>query len=312
MSDQPTFGFGQTLASDYVPSEGANDTVWIRGFRDGSTQVRVAPSEGINAAGLKVYGPESWPSEREHYDRFLRVSYPCPREHGATSCVGCSSDDEGVRRRGRTYYINALDKDGRMRIYKFGITVYKILKGRHDRLVAADPANQQPLSDKDIVVTRTGKDFNDIAYDVDWGEKYPINWGETEPLDIHKALEDSYREALEKYNSGEPVVAPDATQDRTGAAADTNRNASGSFSAADAVRQGKITPDASKDSTGAAADDDDDEVKPLGDLPTEEDLDNAETTDLRRWLRDVAKVEFPERAPRARLLKLAKAELPKF
>ena len=310
MSDTQSFGFGQTLASDYVPSENTSDSVWIRNFRDGSTQIRIAPAEGVNASGQQVFGYDAWPSEREHYDKVARVSYPCPREHGASACIGCSSDDENTRKRSRYYYVNALDKDGRMRIYKFGITVYKILKGRQERLVAADPSNRQPLSDKDIIVTRSGKDFNDITYDIDWGEKYPIDWNETEPLDINKALEDSYREAMEKYNGGEPLTKVNPDQDTTGAA-DTNRNASGSFTASDAVRQGKITPDASKDSTGAA-DEDEDEAKPLGDVPSEDDLDNAETTELRRWLRDVAKVEFPERAPRARLLKLAKAELPKF
>jgi hypothetical protein len=310
MSDQPTFGFGQTLASDYVPGEsGDNDAVWIRSFKDGSTQIRIAPATGTNASGQVVHGFDAWPSEREHFDRANQLSYPCPKEHGASLCVGCESENAEVRKRGRTYYVNALDKDGRMRIYKFGITVYKILKGRQERLVAADPSNQQPLSDKDIVVTRSGKNFNEITYDIDWGEKYPINWAETTPHDINKALEDAYREAMAKYNGGAPL-AKDTAED----AGDTNRNASGSFSAADAVASSRITPDATKDSTGAAADegDDEDESGPLPDVPSEEQLDNAETTEIRRWLKDVAKAEFPERAPRARLLKLAKAELPKF
>ncbi len=91
------FGFGTTLASDYVPDEAGQDTVWIRGFRDGSTQIRIAPAEGTNAKGEHVFGPEAWPSEREHYDRGARLSYPCPREHGADSCPGCSSDVEQGR-----------------------------------------------------------------------------------------------------------------------------------------------------------------------------------------------------------------------
>jgi hypothetical protein len=53
MSNDTTqrFGFGTTLASDYVPDESGQDTVWIRGFRDGSTQIRIAPAEGHNAKG---------------------------------------------------------------------------------------------------------------------------------------------------------------------------------------------------------------------------------------------------------------------
>jgi hypothetical protein len=190
-----------------------------------------------------------------------------------------------------------------MRVYKFGITVYKILLGRHERLVAADPSNQQPLSDRDIIVTRMGKEFNDISYDVDWGEKYAINWDETEPHDINAVLEDSYMEAREKYSSGEPL--------NNGQAQDTNRDSNGSFTAADAVAHAKA-PDASKDAVKDDGEGDEDGEESLPNLPTEEQLDGAETIELRRWLKEVAKVEFPERAPRARLLKLAKAALPQF
>lgn len=298
MSNQPVrYGFGSRTASDPSPRSsggsgaGAN---WIRYFKDGTTSLRIAPAETVNTEGKTVYGTQAWKKEYEHFDQAIRVSYPCPLEHGAEHCVGHESDNEAVRKTTPTYYVNALDKDGRMRIFKFGVTVFKQLEFRQQKRLAEDPENKQPLSDRDCEVTRTGKAGSEgadkINFFIEWGEKYPIDWTQVTYLDIDQALEDAYNEAVGRYTGEKP------------AAEDTNRNAAGVFGSASSSQHGV-------NHIKEQIEEDEEPAVPLSDTPTPEDLENAETTDLRRWLKDVAKAEFPERAPRARLLKIAKAAL---
>lgn len=289
--------FGQTLAADYEPEEFSADDVYIRTFKDGTTRVRIAPCEGQDKHGNRVVGAFAWPTQREHYDPGLQISYGCIADLGApqSECKGCSSDQERIRKRSRYYYVNAFDKDNQLRIFKFGIKVWTTLSSRQERL--ARPGSEQPLSDVDILVTRMGKDFNDITYDIDWGEKYPVDFP-AEMFDIPKILGQKFEEAMAKYNGGEPLAKPDATEDRTGAAA-TQQRSSGIRS----TSNGQTTATNAEEASELT------EEGRLGEIPTEDQLADADTGELKRWLKETAKVDFPQNAPRSRLIKIAKEVL---
>ena len=59
--------FGQA-ASDYTPAD-AGGEIWIRTFKDPSTQIRICPEERVNEKGKKVYGSAAWAMEREHFEK---------------------------------------------------------------------------------------------------------------------------------------------------------------------------------------------------------------------------------------------------
>lgn len=293
------FKFGQTLAADYVPEE-YNDAVWIRTFKDGSTQIRIVPAEGLDKNGEPVYGADAWPTQREHYDPALKLSYGCINDLGSSECVGCASNIERVRKRSRYYYVNAFDKDNELRVYKFGIKVFNTLLSRQQRLTT--PENRQPLSDRDIIVTRMGKDFNEISYDVDWGEKYPVDFPE-EVHDISAILGEAFEEAMEKYESGEPLKEeeekPNPAADKTGAAA---KKTAAKRTSPSILQQTRASQKA--ESNGSS-----DDTSRLGELPSEDELMDADTGELKRWLKNVAHADFPATAPRSRLIKIAKDHL---
>lgn len=328
MSTGLPFKFGQNVASDYVPFDSSTSSVWIRGFRDGSTQIRIAPAEKTKENGTTVYGTEAWPFEFEHYDQGMKRSWVCPRKYDSSlQCWGCNSTNEGTRRRTRTYYINALDDKGEMRIYKMGVKLFGMLEGREKRLKLADPDNVQPLSDRDLVVIRSGKDFNEIAYDVDYGERYKIEWDKYELNDIAQALEDAYVEVAALFGDdsvalnevdGEPVadeaVAETTTPKRIPSRPGPVVSDAPDDKPAPAKRAVAKKTAAKKAAPAPVEETDEDEEEfriPENGKATVADLNNADTPELRDWLTRSG-IEFPANAPRARLLKIAEAEMIPF
>lgn len=192
------FVFGQTVAADYVPEEGG---AWIRTMKSGSNQMRLLPCVGKNAEGDTVYGPDAWVTEREHYEPEIG-SYVCINDHGSKDCIGCKSPAERVRKRKRNYYVQAIDKDGELRIFKFGTVVFKVLQQRHQRAVGLKPENTQPLSGRDYFVHKSGSGLK-TDYDVESGDPYDAEWPE-ERLNISEALQEAYQEAMARYRGDKP------------------------------------------------------------------------------------------------------------
>lgn len=282
MADKP-LKFGQA-ASDYVPPEDGGE-IYIKTFKDPSTQVRICPAVRINDRGTKVYGSDAWAMEREHYDAELQISYPCA-ERFDVKCVGEQSDDEDTRQRSRKYYINAVDEHGDLRVYKFGVKLYKIFKGREARARGIDPTNLQPLSDRDYNIIRSGKGF-DTLYDPEPGDKYEVKW--PSPLhDIDQILTDRYQAAVEAYKGPKKkAAANDPWQPPEGSETEP--------------------PDFAKPKDEEPSDGDwaEEDWHTWGDGPTDVQIDSAETGTIKLWL-DAQKVEYPARAPRARLVAAAK------
>ena len=296
MSTDPGFTFGGNIAGDYDPDTGSG--TWIRAFNQPTTQLRIIPSTGVNREGEKVFGPDSWPTEREHYEEGIGF-FGCARDHGQEKCLGCSSDVERVRKRSRRYYVNALDKDGEQRIFKMGTRVFQVFQQRHQRAVAMDPSITQPLSARDYFVHRTGSGL-ETSYDVEGGDPYPVTWPE-ELLSIPQALMDAYLESMAAYEAraagdrraANPAATPLApsTASRIGQPA------------AAPVTNGHSTPAAEPVAAAAPPEEQDGQ---LPDTPTPEQIAEADTPEIKRWLTTKA-VEFPARAQRSTLVKLAQA-----
>lgn len=315
--------FGQ-VASDYVPTEGS-DAVWIRTFKDPTTLIRICPAEGVNEAGQKVYGAEAWPTEREHFVRGSDFgTFPCVKRFGM-DCPGCNDPSEEVRKPRRQYYVNALDEDGELRVFKFGVNLYKVFLARQERAMASNPRNKQPLSDRDYMIHRSGKGL-DTTYDPESGEKYEVDWPE-ELHDIEALLEERWEQAQEYYELGGGAAAEDEDDEpparRVGAKKAAAKKTAARRPAAEDEDDAEETPTrrvgakkatarrrpAEEEDDYAAPDnvgseDEDGEFGPLGQTPTEDEINDATTTDLKAFLTGRG-AEFPARAPLSRLRAIA-------
>ena len=311
--------FGQTVADDVVLPSG--DAQWIRTFKDPSTQIRICPAERVKANGETVYGYHAWLSELEHYDEDIQLSYPCvnTREHGNQECQGCKSESKRVRDRSRRYYVNALEEDGTQRIYKFGPVVYDVFKMRQDRANANDPENDQPLSDRDYIINKSGSGLK-TKYDVESGEKYEVEWPE-EFHDIGEALSAAWTEAMNAYNGDEALGdgsdddEPQSARGRIGGAA--KKATAGSLNRAARERSEDVEDDeparpaakktAAKKTTAASrrAAKEETEAEPVGDV-TIEDIEDMATPEIREWVEKHApSIEIPPKAPRSKLVQMA-------
>ena len=286
--------FGKRVASD-VRDSGGN---WVRRFMDGVTQIRILPAEAVNSRGAKVYGTSAWPREREHFDSEMRATFPCL---GNSECVGCSHPDKEVSKAKAVTYVFALDEEGTPHIYKMGNQLYKRFKIKEQRLLAKDPSNLQPLSDRDYDVTRDGKGL-DTEYDAEAGETYEVDLPDEDELDdLDEILTEEYEDAVRFYSGGEEDEEPEPPRKRARAKKAASRP----------------KPEPKEDEN----EDEEEEPKPkrkkaaaakktaaaeggLGSEPTMADIEAAGTEDLRTFLTDVGE-EFPPRAPRKRLATLA-------
>jgi hypothetical protein len=303
------------LASDYVPTEG--DDVWIRRFKDPSTQIRICPAEGVNEKGEKVYGTDAWPTAREHYDD-AAGSFPCDESLGGSmaECDGCQDENERVNKRNRTYYINALDEGGEYRVFKMGSTLYKTFKNREARMRSVDPSNHQPLSDRDYLINRMGKGLQ-TNYDPEAAEKYEIEFDPERYYDIEAILVARAEQAHAIYSGEEQAVGETkARLDEEDVAPEvdttppprtrigTARKAAAEPAPAPAK---KTAAKRAAPKTAPAPEPEDDAGSQNGvpDFSTADDIDDAETTEIRAWLESNT-VEFPARAPRRLLVSMAK------
>lgn len=320
---------GET-AEEYLDRRGDDDEVWIKGFKDGMTTIRIPPEPKTT----------KWTTYREHYDEGMGY-FPCSE---AKDCVGCTDANPKVRDRSRRYAINALDSEGRVQVYKIGSRLYRTLQGREQRLGT--------LSDRDYIIIRTGQKL-ETNYDVDPGEKYEIDWPEADELhDIMEVLGAKYLSTAALYggdveNQSEPepepekqattsrrrTPAPEPEPEEPKPAARANPRAKKSAEppapepkqddpepepepapanprrkmAGAAVKspdQGstvkEVTPETSRDEAPAG-----DDVNGWGYNPSDEIIEAADTATIKAWLDDY-EVEYPSRAPRSRIVAAAK------
>ena len=276
-------------ASQYEKERGDENEVWIKGFRDGETRVRF----------LMV--PDDMITYREHYAEAPIGYFPCSEEK---DCVGCQDDSQQVRQRTRRFATLALNDRGQQQVYKVGSRVHRSLKSKEQRLQTTGGGS---ITDRDYVVVRSGKNFNDISYDIEPGEKYAVEFTE-EPYDIGQILEQAYAKAVKAYagdTSSAPVenpkAEPPARRSPVQSSEEIDELARKEAEAAKAAAA-KEEPGKADGNNDAPWSKSSDEANVEGGAhPDPEDLNAAE---LREYL-TLNKVEFPKAAPASRLRKLA-------
>lgn len=166
--------FGET-ADKYDKRRGDESDVWIKGFREGETRVRL------------LEPTSKWITYREHYAGEIKKFVPCSED---ADCPACSSPQEKTRTRSRKYAVNTLDGDGRHGVHKINSRLYRVLKGREERLTT--------INDRDYTVVRSGAGL-DTIYDLEPGEKYTIDID----FDMHpigELLEGAFDAAVAAFN----------------------------------------------------------------------------------------------------------------
>jgi hypothetical protein len=270
-------------ADEYELTRSQDNEIWIKGFKGGETRVRPL----IEATSFKTY--------QEHYAEGFGY-FPCSK---LKDCVGCTDESARTRERIRRWAFNALNDRGHQQVYKIGFKLQQQLKARQARVGT--------ICDRDYIILRTGAQFNETQYSYEPGDKDGLEYDQ--PLyDIPAILSRKYADAVEAYtgvkvNPGDVAVTDGATAVRPSPAADE--------------AQAVVVPAAeSEEFTGPS----------VSELTGEEvalekhenngvpKLGNMSAGELRLFLQHKS-VEYPERAPRSRLLLLAEkwlAENPPF
>jgi hypothetical protein len=175
--DDSTF---TTTAAEYEEErEAQSDDVWIKGFREGETKVRL------------LIEPLSWNSQRMHYSRKHKIGFPCLQKN-TDACIGCQSNDAETRDRNRQFIVPVIDAKGNQQVFRFGSELYKKLKNRQQRYGT--------VLDRDFTIVRTGKGKNDTDYDLENGNKYKLELPEDfQVIDVGALLASKYLEAKAKF-----------------------------------------------------------------------------------------------------------------
>lgn len=252
------------------------DEVWIKSFRDGETKVRILEE------------PDDMVTYREHFaDGF--GYFPCSEE---SDCIGCKDPDKKVQTRSRRYAFNAIDSQERLQVYKMGTKLHRSFKIKAQRLGT--------VTDRDYTIIRTGENFQNIDYDTESSEKYELSNvpDRSEWHDIGEILENKYKEAVAAY-AGVVTTSELAEPEPEKPARSVVKP------------KPKPEPEQVEVSKTPAADEAQSSGSPAGpeftkaDYPDIDELDNSQ---LREYLRDPRKElpELPERAPRGRMVTVAK------
>jgi hypothetical protein len=267
--------FVQT-AEEYEENRAQNDEVWIKGFRDGETKIR------------PLIEPNAMPTYLEHYAEGFGY-FPCSK---LKDCVGCTDESAKVRQRSRRFAFNALNDRGHQQVYKMGSRLHEIFKSRQKRIGT--------ICDRDYTIVRSGKNFNEISYIPEPGDKYEVEFSDA-LYDIPSLLAAKYAQAVAAYG-GTPVVAQP-----TPAPA---QEASSPGLGAPEVNVTKGPDEAQAEASDVQFAPPAEEQAPSAPAPAPENssgypvVDKMSAAELRDFL-TAKSVDFPERAPRSRLAKLA-------
>lgn len=293
---------------------------WIRGFKEGETQLRI------------LEPASDWWKFPEHYSADLGY-FACnspSKDPDPTECIGCAHPSERVQNRSFKYAFNAIDKDGKVRVFKLGGKIRKTLRQREQSI------SKDVLQLRDIVIIRTGTGFggeNGTEYSYEWGETYEPDGGLQQFVDqsndVGEAVTTSYWEAVRKLDEldGDPDDAADhEVPDEEG---DQAKTPPAKKMAAKKTTPAKKTASPTRTRLGGkpesepqVADVTPDEPGPDGESGevievTEEvvasivdRMRDMETEDIRDHLKNFAPdVEVPPRCPRPRLIALAEQAL---
>lgn len=133
---------------------------------------------------------DEWTAYFEHYDPALGergLSFPCTGNR--STCPGCTSDQERVRRASKRYLTNAL-------VGQY-VDLYKIPVSLIDRLAARADRDGGSIRVREYELTKTGTGL-EVDYDVERGEKTSLDVNDyaDKLYDHQRALNDAFAEAF--------------------------------------------------------------------------------------------------------------------
>lgn len=194
--------------------------IWIKTFKDGETRIRFCQE------------PNKFVKWTEHYWRPAGY-FPCTKQ---VDCVGCINPDEEVSKVRLQYYVNAMNDQGQLNVFRLGVKLKKYLDGRIDRFGT--------IMDRDFTIIREGKGL-ETSYTGEPGEKYELDKWPTELHDITSVLGAKYLETQKIWDEfvsdgGTEGGAP--TQDEVAAAQHAVEETLDVSKAAKAKPKAKETP----------------------------------------------------------------------
>jgi len=277
--------FGET-AEDYDTRRGDDDEIWIKGFRNKDTTIRI------------LQPTREWVTYREHYNQDAKAFHPCTED---SDCIGCNSEDERTRKRTRKYVANALDSEGRLNVYKFGSRMFRTLKGREER--------SGNITSRDYTIMKSGQGM-DTTYDIEAGDKYEID-DIPDLVDIWPLLEAAYDRAVKLIEAGADDDGDDDAEDEP-PARPIQRVAKKVAEPEDDDDTPPPPKPAAKKAAAkkvAAKKVAEPEPEPEPEPETTLDFEEMSTKEIKAWL-DEQGVEYPDTAPRSKIIALAKEYVP--
>lgn len=157
------------------PESTPTSTGYIRYFKNPETTFRV------------LQDPTDWLSYWEHFNP---SGYPFPCTGDRTSCPGCTSDNEKMKKAQRRVAINVLEGEY-VNVYKFPKTLAEKLETRAERIGT--------VTDRDYTIFKTQKTNGDGStrtdYDLEGGDKIPVDLSKLELKDVEAMLLAAYEQS---------------------------------------------------------------------------------------------------------------------
>lgn len=165
------FGTKRSEVSESV--ENGEYKPYLRNFKPGETTVRF------------IFECDDWIMFWEHFTPEGK-SFPCTQER--STCPGCTSDIDSMKRASRKYATNVmLVENNTVLPWRIPVSLSKRLFNRSER--------NGTITNRDYVIMREGKGL-DTEYDVEQDDKYAVELDElrTQAHDIEQVLMTSYNE----------------------------------------------------------------------------------------------------------------------
>jgi hypothetical protein len=185
--------FGKTYGEDTSTSDDSQPRRdYIRYFKKPNTEFRI------------LQDPEEWVTYWEHYNPG-GFPFPCTGER--STCPGCTSSNEKMKRASKRVAINVLEGDW-VNVYKFPITVADKLADRAQRIGT--------LKDRNYLISKLQSKNPDGStktdYDIEGQDKIPMDLSGYELKDPELLLAQAYEESWGNGQATETVLKADDDQ----------------------------------------------------------------------------------------------------
>lgn len=164
--------FGKSWEDAQNEPQGQSNNGYMKYFKDGDTTFRI------------LQEPKDWTSYWEHYQP---GGYPFPCTNERSTCPGCTSDNEKMKKASRKIAFNVLEGEF-VNVYKCPKTVADKLDNRAQR--------HGTVMDRDYTISRFSSKNADGStrtdYDIESHEKRPVDVTKLELKDVEEMLSEAY------------------------------------------------------------------------------------------------------------------------